>query len=264
MIELLTGDEPARRGLRARVSGAAVGSTLLHAIALLAFVWLVRQRVEPRIEVVRPDTQRVVWIATPGPGGGGGGNPVTTPPPLRPAPPKATRTEAPPAPAPVSVPPEITPVTPQPQEPQPPAPAAIADASTAGATTAPPVTGGGTGTGSGPGNGIGSGRGDEKGFGGGAYQAGNGVSTPVPIRRATPQYTVEAMRARAQGIITVECVVEPDGECGDVRIVRSFMPPYGLDQQALATARRWRFRPGTRAGEAVPVLVNLEIEFNIR
>ena len=29
-------------------------------------------------------------------------------------------------------------------------------------------------------------------------------------------------------------------------------------------ARRWRFRPGTRAGEAVPVLVNLEIEFNIR
>jgi protein TonB len=76
-------------------------------------------------------------------------------------------------------------------------------------------------------------------------------------------YTVQAMRARAQGIITVECVVEPNGECGDMRIVSGFTPPFGLDEQALAAARRWRFRPGMRAGEAVPVLVNLEIEFNI-
>jgi protein TonB len=72
------------------------------------------------------------------------------------------------------------------------------------------------------------------------------------------------MRARAQGVITVECVVEPSGECGDVRVVHAFEPPFGLDQQALAAARRWRFTPGTRNGEPVPVLVNLEIEFNIR
>jgi periplasmic protein TonB len=72
------------------------------------------------------------------------------------------------------------------------------------------------------------------------------------------------MRARAQGVITVECVVEPNGECGEVRIARSFAPPHGLDKEALDAARRWRFRPGMRGGEAVPVLVNLEIEFNIR
>jgi len=72
------------------------------------------------------------------------------------------------------------------------------------------------------------------------------------------------VRARAQGVITVECVVEPDGECGDLRVLRAFNPPFGLDQQALEAARRWRFRPGMRDGEAVPVLVNLEIEFNIR
>jgi protein TonB len=77
-------------------------------------------------------------------------------------------------------------------------------------------------------------------------------------------YTAQAMRARAQGVITIECVVEPNGECGDLRIVHGFTPPFGLDEQALAAARRWRFRPGTRAGEPVPVLVNLEIEFNIR
>lgn len=38
----------------------------------------------------------------------------------------------------------------------------------------------------------------------------------------------------------------------------------GLDQQAIASARRWRFRPGERLGQPVPVRVTLLIEFNIR
>jgi len=134
----------------------------------------------------------------------------------------------------------------------------------AGAATAPTVSGGGVGQGSDRGTGDGAGPGTIRGFGTGAYRPGNGVTPPVPVRRASPQYTVDAMRNHAQGIIIVECVVEPSGECGDVRIVRAFAPPHGLDGEAIDAARRWRFRPGTRGGEPVPVLVSLEIEFNIR
>ena len=90
------------------------------------------------------------------------------------------------------------------------------------------------------------------------------MTSPIPTRRGVPEYTMEAMRARAQGVITVECVVEPDGECGDVRVVHEFDPAFGLDGKAIEAARRWRFRPGTRNGEPVPVLVLLEIGFNIR
>lgn len=262
MIEIGLATSAPRLPRRQRRGETFGGSTLVHIAIALTLLWLTQSRVERRPDVMRPETERIVWIATPGPGGGGGGNPIATPPPPRPAPPKATRTETPPAP--VTIPQEITPPAPQPQEPQPPAPAEIADASTAGAATASPIAGGGTGNGSGPGNGSGSGPGSDKGFGGGAYQPGNGVTTPVPIRRASPQFTAEAMRARAQGVITVECVVEPDGECGDVRVARSFNPAFGLDREALDAARRWRFRPGMRNGEAVPVLVNLEIEFTIR
>jgi hypothetical protein len=39
---------------------------------------------------------------------------------------------------------------------------------------------------------------------------------------------------------------------------------FGLDEQAIASAREWRFRPGQRLGSPVPVLVTLEIAFNIR
>jgi protein TonB len=134
-----------------------------------------------------------------------------------------------------------------------------------GAANAPvAIAGGGSGQGFDRGTGDGAGPGIDRGFGDGAYRPGNGVTPPVPVRRASPQYTAEAVRARAQGIIIVECVVEPNGECGDVRIVRAFTPPYGLDRQALDAARRWSFRPGTRGGEPVPVLVSFEIAFNIR
>jgi protein TonB len=161
----------------------------------------------------------------------------------------------------------MAPETTTPEEtaaPQPPDLVNIADTAMAGAMSAPTVVaGGGAGPGSDRGAGDGAGPGTDRGFGNGAYRPGNGVTAPVPVRRASPQYTAEAVRARAQGIIIVECVVEPDGECGDVRVVRAFTPPYGLDRQALETARRWHFRPGTRGGEPVPVLVSFEIAFNI-
>ena len=50
----------------------------------------------------------------------------------------------------------------------------------------------------------------------------------------------------------------------DIRIVRSLDMVFGLDQQAIASVREWRFRPGMRLGEPVPVQVTLEIAFSIR
>ena len=64
--------------------------------------------------------------------------------------------------------------------------------------------------------------------------------------------------------MVLNCVVRIDGTCSDIRVVRSLDMVYGLDQQAVASAREWRFRPGTRLGEPVPVQVTLEIAFSIR
>jgi protein TonB len=72
------------------------------------------------------------------------------------------------------------------------------------------------------------------------------------------------MRARLQGIVVLNCVVQPDGTCSDIRVTQSLDMTLGLDQQAIASAREWRFRPGTRMGEPVPVRVTLEIGFTIR
>jgi protein TonB len=105
---------------------------------------------------------------------------------------------------------------------------------------------------------------DTGGFGAGAIPGGPGVTLPVPILRATPKYTVEAMRARVQGIAMIECVVMPDGTVGDARVTRSLDRRFGLDEEAIAAAKRWRFRPGLLDGKPVPVIVTIELAFSVR
>jgi TonB family protein len=72
------------------------------------------------------------------------------------------------------------------------------------------------------------------------------------------------MRARVQGSILVECVVQPEGACSNIRVKRSFTPAFGLDAQAVKAAADWRFRPGTFRGQPVPVIVTMEIAFSLR
>ena len=96
------------------------------------------------------------------------------------------------------------------------------------------------------------------------YRPGNGVSDPILLREVKPGYTSDAMRARIQGSVFLECVVRPDGSIGEVRIIRSLDSTFGLDLEAIKAARQWRFRPGTRLGEPVPVLVTIQLDFGLR
>jgi TonB family protein len=94
------------------------------------------------------------------------------------------------------------------------------------------------------------------------YAPGNGVSTPVMVKEVKPQYTADAMRAKVQGVVTLECVVQPDGAIGDVRVTKALNP--GLDQEAIKAVKQWRFKPGRKDGKAVPVRVTLEVAFTLR
>jgi protein TonB len=77
-------------------------------------------------------------------------------------------------------------------------------------------------------------------------------------------YTSDAMRAKVQGSVLIEAVVAADGSVRDVRVVRSLDPTFGLDEEAIKAARQWRFKPGTRLGQPVPVLITIELTFNLR
>ncbi len=247
-----------------RIPGA-VGVSVLSHLAAIALIFLIGRLIPERVyEAVLPDRlPDIVWLAEPGPGGGGGGSPE--PPPKKTVLPKA---EKPKIPTPVE-PPKQTPVEPQPPV-ESPIPAQTVEVAPAPAIGVPESTqasntgGGGSGTGAGSGQGAGLGPGTDRGVGGGAYRPGNGVMIPKVLREVKPAYTAEAMRAKVQGTVLLECIVLQDGSVGRVEVVKSLDGTFGLDQEAIKAAKQWRFAPGTRFGEPVAVLVTIELTFTLR
>ncbi len=91
-----------------------------------------------------------------------------------------------------------------------------------------------------------------------------GVVMPKLLREVKPSYTRAAMQAKIQGVVTLECVVRADGTVGDVRVLESLDRFFGLDEQAMKAAKKWRFNPGTMDGKPVAVVVNIEMSFSLK
>jgi len=95
----------------------------------------------------------------------------------------------------------------------------------------------------------------------GVYRVGNGVSAPVLIRKANPEYMERARADNIEGTVVLEAVIRPDGTPDVTRILRSLAPD--LDAKAMECVRGWRFRPAFRDQEPVAVRTTLEISFRL-
>jgi TonB family protein len=93
---------------------------------------------------------------------------------------------------------------------------------------------------------------------------GDRVTMPTPTFRVNPEYTQAALKAGIEGTVLLSVLVEADGTVGDATVTESLDTVYGLDEQALAAAKQWRFRPGTHDGTPVPVRVTLEMRFTLK
>jgi len=111
--------------------------------------------------------------------------------------------------------------------------------------------------GSGIGNGVDTGIGD----GLRPYGLGNGVIAPVLLVRSTPLYTVEARKARVEGIVVLQAIIRRDGTVDSIKVLKGL--GYGLDESAINSIATWRFKPGTLNGNPVDVITNFEVEFRI-
>src|SRR5580700_4798039 len=277
-VSFLFGQQPKRLGLS--FAASLCFDIVVVLLIILASRLSARNATDSRLVHDQPSDQ-IIWIAESGPGGGGGGGGNQMPEPPRKAelPGKAKIT------VPVAKPPELEAPKEPPKEQPPPVQElnipAVTQASAAealqGLIDAQPRPlsgsqgsgiGGGAGTGrgsgAGPGSGSGLGPGSGGGTGGGVYRLGSGVLPPVALNQVKPQYTSEAMRARIQGTVMVECVVQLSGVCTDVTVVRSLDPTFGLDNEAIKATRQWRFKPGSRLGQPVPVLITIELSFALR
>ncbi len=94
-----------------------------------------------------------------------------------------------------------------------------------------------------------------------AVRPGGDVSAPIPLYRAEPQYSPEALKAKWQGAVVLSLVVDETGVPQNIHVVRSL--GLGLDEQAIEAVSKWRFNPGLKNGVAVPVQAQIEVTFRL-
>lgn len=255
----------------------AISSTFHAGIA--AFIIFVGSLGSPQAstqsEALENTDMRLVFLALPGPGGGGGGGGLRQEAP----PPRALRkgpehldSPIPVREAPKPVEPVAKPEPPPPEKPEPEPPVVAPVATVAanerdrpGVINTPAQSesrgpGAGSGAGSGDGSGIGPGSGG--GTGDGPYRPGRGITPPQILREVKADYTEDARRRGVEGEVVLEIVVRRDGSVGDVRLVSGL--PSGLNDRSMVAVRQWRWVPARRLGQAVDVIVEVAVEFNLR
>jgi len=96
---------------------------------------------------------------------------------------------------------------------------------------------------------------------GGSADKKDDVRAPRATYTPEPEFSEQARRAKFQGTVVLQIVVNKKGDVVRVRLERAL--GMGLDQNAMEGVEHWRFTPATRNGQPVAVIMNIEVAFNL-
>lgn len=99
------------------------------------------------------------------------------------------------------------------------------------------------------------------GAGMGAPSARNFDQPPVAIYMAPAEFSEKARKAKYQGVALVSAVIDEKGAPTDVKVVRSL--GMGLDEKAIESVYKSRFRPAMKDGAPVAAQVTIEVNFRL-
>jgi len=84
---------------------------------------------------------------------------------------------------------------------------------------------------------------------------------PVVLHRVLPQYPALMQKIHMNGIVILDCVIDPTGHIREARVVSSSNPAF--EQSARDAVYQWQFEPGTMNGVPVNVEFELKVSFQI-
>lgn len=96
----------------------------------------------------------------------------------------------------------------------------------------------------------------------GPIRVGGNVKAPNKLFAPNPQYTEIARKARIQGVVIIEAIIDKQGIVSNVKILKGL--PMGLDKAAADAVAKWRFEPATLNGKPVAVIYNLTVNFRLQ
>ena len=93
------------------------------------------------------------------------------------------------------------------------------------------------------------------------HEAEPGLRRPELVERTEPAYTEEARIARHEGTVRIQVDVDEDGQTHNPKVLQTL--GLGLDEQALAAVRNWRFKPARIDGRKAACRIVLAIDFSL-
>jgi TonB family protein len=92
-------------------------------------------------------------------------------------------------------------------------------------------------------------------------RVGTDVEAPRKLVHVAPRYPPEALQARLQGKVILECVIGTDGRVEKVEVKRG--APL-LDDAAREAVRQWVYEPTRLNGVPVPAIMTVTVDFSLR
>lgn len=86
-----------------------------------------------------------------------------------------------------------------------------------------------------------------------------GLTFPEKLSGDPADLTEMARKAGISGTVTVEAVIDEQGNVADARVVKGL--PMGLDEKALEAVRTWKFKPATAGGKPMKVNYTVTVTF---
>ncbi len=86
---------------------------------------------------------------------------------------------------------------------------------------------------------------------------------PLYKKNPPPDYPKLARRRGYEGTVILEVLVDEDGRVKDMRLFRSSKHRM-LDRAAMASVKKWLFKPGMRGRETVEMWVKIPIRFQLK
>jgi protein TonB len=96
---------------------------------------------------------------------------------------------------------------------------------------------------------------------GGPMRVGGDIQAPEKIVHVNPEYPELARRARVQGPVILEAIIDEQGNVRDARVLRGLR--LGLDEAAVDAVKQWKYTSTFYNGQPVDVILTVTVIFEL-